>query len=104
MPRVSVVVPNWNRSALLNKLLQDLASQDLAPEEVIVVDNGSTDDSVSMAKAVGATVIELRSNQGFTGAVNRGIEVSRGEWIAILNNDIQLERTWLSKLLDRARV
>ena len=102
MPRVSVVIPNWNRSALLKKLLEDLAAQDLRPDEVIVVDNGSTDDSVSMARAAGATVIELSANKGFSKAVNRGIERCQGDWIAILNNDIELEHDWLSKLLDRA--
>ena len=103
MPRVSVVVPNWNGSALLNKLLHDLAGQDLPPAEVIVIDNASTDDSASLARAAGAIVIALESNQGFSRAVNRGIEASQGDWIAILNNDVELEPTWLSKLLERAQ-
>src|SRR5690242_4453147 len=102
MLRVSVVVPNWNRSALLKKLLDDVAAQNVTPDEVIVVDNGSTDDSVAIARAAGASVIELGANQGFSKAVNRGIERARGEWIAILNNDIELESDWLSQLLDRA--
>ena len=102
MLRVSVVVPNWNRSALLKKLLDDVAAQNVTPDEVIVVDNGSTDDSVAIARAAGASVIELGANQGFSKAVNHGIERSRGEWIAILNNDIELEYDWLSQLLDRA--
>ena len=103
MPRVSVVVPNWNGSSLLAKLLHDLAGQELRPEEVIVVDNASTDNSASIARAAGATVIELGSNQGFSRAVNRGIEASQGDWIAIVNNDVELEPAWLSKLLEKAR-
>ena len=102
MPRVSVVIPNWNGSALLSKLLHDLAGQALPPEEVIVVDNASTDNSASLARAAGAIVIELGSNRGFSHAVNRGIEASQGDWIAILNNDVELEPSWLSKLVERA--
>ena len=102
MPRVSVVVPNWNGSALLRRVLADLKDQELLPEEVIVVDNGSTDNSVEVAAAAGARVLELRANLGFARAVNRGLEACRTEWIAVLNNDVRLERRWLKRLLDQA--
>ena len=102
MPRVSVVVPSWNGSALLRQVLSDLEDQELRPEEVIVIDNGSTDNSVAVAKAGGAQVLELASNLGFSRAVNRGIQVCRSEWIAILNNDVRLERPWLACLVQKA--
>jgi GT2 family glycosyltransferase len=102
MPRVSVVVPNWNKSALLKKVLSDLVMQDLQPEEVIVVDNGSTDNSVEIALAAGARVLQLTSNQGFCHAVNRGLQACHSEWIAILNNDVQLASNWLSRLVEAA--
>jgi len=102
MPRVSVVVPNWNGSALLEKVLSDLNTQELQPVEVVVVDNGSTDNSVAIARAAGAKLLELPSNQGFSRAVNRGIEACQSEWIAILNNDVELEPTWLSRLIAKA--
>ena len=102
MPRVSVVIPNWNGTALLGQVLPDLRDQN-APEEVIVVDNGSTDNSVAIAKAAGAKVLELTSNLGFSRAVNRGIEACRSEWIAVLNNDVRLKRPWLARLIEVAR-
>jgi GT2 family glycosyltransferase len=102
MPRVSVVVPNWNGSALLGQVLPDLRDQELCPEEVIVVDNGSTDNSVAIAKAAGAKVLGLTSNLGFSRAVNRGIEACRSEWIAVLNNDVRLKRPWLARLVEKA--
>ena len=98
-----MVVPNWNGAALLLQLLRDLEDQELRPEEIIVVDNGSTDNSVAIAKAAGAKVLELTANLGFSRAVNRGIEASRSEWIVILNNDVRLERSWLSRLVETAQ-
>jgi len=102
MPTVSVVVPSWNGSALLERLLSDLAAQDLRPEEIIVVDNGSTDNSVTIANSAGAKVLQLTSNLGFSRAVNSGIEACGSEWIAVLNNDVRLERSWLSRLIEEA--
>ena len=102
MPRVSVVIPNWNGSALLAKVLEDLRAQTLSVSEMIVVDNGSTDDSAAVAASGGARVIEMGRNAGFGPAVNAGIRASRGEWILILNNDVELGAGWLATLLERA--
>lgn len=99
MNRVSVVIPNWNGSALLAKVLQDLTRQTRAIDEVIIVDNGSTDDSVRVAQSAGASVIELGANTGFAHAVNVGIQKSNAEWIAILNNDVSPQPDWLANLL-----
>ena len=101
MDRVSIVIPNWNRSALLAKLLEDLRRQTYGIDQVIVVDNGSTDDSVEVAKGSGASVIELTSNTGFAHAVNCGIKSSDAEWVAIVNNDVSPEADWLARLMDR---
>ena len=102
MQPVSVVIPNWNGSARLQKLLAELERQSSLIERVLVVDNGSTDDSVAGAKIAGAEVIELGTNTGFSHAVNRGIERASTKWIAILNNDVSLEPNWLVQLLQKA--
>lgn len=57
-------------------------------EQVVVVDNGSTDRSVSIARALGADVYVLRSNPGFGAAVNYGVRLTTGEFFAILNPDV----------------
>jgi len=98
MPRVEVVIPTWNRADLLARVLGDLGRQTYPIERVIVVDNGSTDDSAAVATRAGAEVIAMGANAGFAAAVNRGIQEVGCEWIAILNNDVVLEPDWLEKL------
>ncbi len=96
---VSAVIPNWNRAGLLAKVLTDLSHQTCPVRQVIVVDNGSTDASVSTAESFGVHVLQLPRNEGFAKAVNRGVEQSDSEWVLILNNDVQLERHWLETIL-----
>jgi len=98
--RTAAVIPHWNRAELLRDLLETLRGQDFG--EIIVVDNGSTDQSVEIARHAGARVIELGRNCGFAAAVNRGIEAARSDWIAILNNDVTLAAGWLETLVGAA--
>ncbi len=100
--RVAAVIPTWNRRDLLATLLRNLAEQTRPFAEIIVVDNGSADDSVELAAMAGATVLKMGRNLGFAAAVNRGKEAADAEWIAILNNDVTLEPDWLTKLVDAA--
>ena len=96
---VAVVIPNWNGAARLAKLLDALERQSHPIERVLVVDNGSSDDSVAVAKGARAEVIELGANTGFSHAVNRGIEALETRWIAVLNNDVLPEPGWLAGLV-----
>ena len=98
MSGVTVVVPNWNRCDLLARLLESLCRQTHPIEQVIVADNGSTDGSAQAAAAAGARVIELGRNLGFSGAVNAGIRAARTPWIAVVNNDVEVEADWLERL------
>jgi GT2 family glycosyltransferase len=99
---VTAVVPHWNRRDLLVTLLDNLSLQQRPFDEIIVVDNGSTDGSADLARMRGARVIQLDRNLGFAAAVNRGIEAAQSEWIAILNNDVTLAPDWLAVLLAAA--
>jgi len=102
MEHVAVIIPTWNRSALLALALENLARQTFPVQRIIVVDNGSTDESVSVAKRAGAEVISLGANAGFAAAVNRGIREAAGmEWICILNNDVTLEPDWLAQIMGK---
>jgi len=98
---ITAIIPNWNRAPLLAAALESLRRQTRTPEEIIVVDNGSSDDSASVARAAGARLIEMGENAGFARAVNAGIEGAAGEFIAILNNDVELDASWLQTLVDR---
>lgn len=98
VPGVTVVIPNWNRRGLLVKLLESIRAQTHSVEDVIVVDNGSSDGSAEVATAAGARVIRLKENCGFAKAVNLGIAESTTTLIAVLNNDVELAPDWLSRL------
>ncbi|HLJ44991.1 MAG TPA: glycosyltransferase family 2 protein [Bryobacteraceae bacterium] len=103
MVRVSAIVPNWNGAVLLRSVLVCLRNQTQPIDEVIVVDNGSTDESVSVAEGLGARVIRLNRNEGFAKAVNEGVRAAAGEWLVILNNDVEIGEDWLDKLLSESQ-
>jgi glycosyltransferase involved in cell wall biosynthesis len=97
---VSVVVPVYNGARYLYDALQSILAQTFAPQEVILVDDGSTDDSADLIQQVAAaSPIPLRYakqvNQGTAAARNRGIELSTSPLIAFLDQD----DLWLPKKL-----
>ncbi len=96
---ISFIIVNWNTSGLLKNAIQSIKSN--YSFEVIVVDNASTDNSVSMLKEEFSDVvlIENSTNMGFAGAVNRGIDVAKGEYIVLLNSDAILEAGAVDKLV-----
>lgn len=102
MTACAAVIPNWNGSGLLTNLLEQLQRQSYPIDRIIVVDNGSTDDSVQVARNAGASVIELGANTGFSHAVNCGIRAAGTEWIAVINNDAWPEPGWLANLIGKA--
>jgi glycosyltransferase involved in cell wall biosynthesis len=83
---ISVVIPAYNAAPFLPRCLASVFDQTLQPQEVIVVDDGSTDDTAVLAERLGAKVIR-RSNGGLSAARNTGIEGATGEWIALLDAD-----------------
>ncbi len=97
--RVTVIVPVWNGRELLTRLLASLRAQTHPPEEILAIDNGSSDGAAELAEGEGARVIRLGANLGFSKAANRGIRESRTEWLAIVNTDVELEPDWLETLL-----
>jgi GT2 family glycosyltransferase len=100
MAGVAILIPTWNRAALLAQALENLGHQTYPIDRVIVVDNGSADNSAAVAAGAGAEVISLPANVGFAAALNRGIREAAGsEWIAVLNNDVTLAPDWLGRLV-----
>ena len=102
MSRVAIVIPNWNGAARLAKVLESLGTQTYPIHQVIVVDNGSSDDSAAVAERAGASLIQLKGNSGFSHAVNHGIRSADADWIGIVNNDVWLENNWLDTLIRKA--
>jgi glycosyltransferase involved in cell wall biosynthesis len=99
--KISVVVPLFNKEKFVGEAIRSILSQELPCDEIIVVDDGSTDGSVEAVKRIGHPLIKLISqpNAGVSAARNTGIEHAQGEWIAFLDADDQ----WLPGFLVRIR-
>src|SRR5947209_14718905 len=102
-PAVSVVLVNLNGAEHLPDCLDSLRAQDYPAErlEVIVVDNGSTDGSLDMLaeRYPWARVLPMGHNTGFAPAVNEGVRAATGECIALLNNDMRADPSWVTALV-----
>ncbi len=99
-PFVSVVIVNYNGRRYLERCLSSLAAQTDRAFEVILVDNASSDDSVEWVAAhfPDVQIISADKNLGFAAGTNLGIRAARGEFIATLNNDTEVEREYLERL------
>jgi glycosyltransferase involved in cell wall biosynthesis len=102
MASISVIIPNYNRDALIGQTIENMLSQTLPPKEVIVVDDGSTDNSVDVISSFGywVTLIE-QDNQGPGAARNAGLKVATGKYVQFQDSDDLLS---LNKLEEQARV
>ena len=88
MPKVSVIIPTYNRASLLPRALESVLRQTFRDSEVIVVDDGSTDHTQTVMRRFDGKVKYVRqNNQGSAAARNRGIQESSGEYIAFLDSD-----------------
>lgn len=102
MASVAAIIPTWNRADLLESVLANLETQSRMPDRVIVVDNGSTDDTQLVARKRRADLIAFPENRGFAEAVNEGVRRAATDWVLILNNDVVLEPDWLARILAAA--
>ncbi|MBV9611241.1 MAG: glycosyltransferase family 2 protein [Acidobacteriaceae bacterium] len=102
MAVVSAIIPTWNRADLLRSILTNLRAQTRPPDEIIVVDNGSTDATPLVVREFPVELVVFPENRGFAVAVNEGIRHARGDWIFIVNNDVVLEPAWLDRMLTSA--
>lgn len=101
MPKVSIIVLTFNSSRFIMPCLDAVFSQDYRDFEVILVDNGSEDNSVSIVKGRYPMVrlIENKRNLGACAARNNGIEASSGKWILTLDCDVVLGKGFLSEII-----
>ncbi|MBQ8857149.1 MAG: glycosyltransferase family 2 protein [Lachnospiraceae bacterium] len=100
MREVSIVIPNYNGKHFLEDCLKSVFAQNIENQEVIVVDNGSTDGSLEYLETFpGVRVIGLDKNYGFCRAVNEGIKAAKSEYVILLNNDTEVDKNFSSELL-----
>jgi len=91
-PRISFIIPNWNQKTFLETCISSIYSTTAFPLEIVVVDNGSTDGSVTVVGTSFPDVKWIRNaaNLGYARATNQGAEASTGDVLILLNNDVVL--------------
>ena len=99
-PRFSVVIPVRDRADVVGRAVASVLAQTFADVEVVVVDDGSTDDSVAAARAVsdGRVRIVAQNAVGPAAARRSGIERAHGRWVALLDPDDEVAPGWLARL------
>ncbi len=97
---ISIVIVNWNGKKWLKKCLISLSNQTYKNTEIIIVDNGSEDDSVNYIKNYfpKIKVIKNKKNLGLPKANNKGVKMSKGKYLLLINTDVWVEKNFLSKL------
>lgn len=103
-PLVSIVILNWNGKEMTEACIKSLAKLRLRDFEVVVVDNGSEDDSIEhlTKKFPKIVLVKNKKNLGFAGGNNSALHFAKGKYIALLNNDMVVDPLWLSKLVSVA--
>lgn len=103
-PAVSVVIPAFNRAWALEASLRSVLDQTFRNFELIVVDDGSTDDTPALLRQFPRVRSHRwQDNRGVSAARNRGIEMARGEWICFLDSDDRWAETKLQRQVDWMR-
>lgn len=100
---VSIVTLSWNAPSFTKKALESIAECTSEPYEVIVVDNGSGDETKAMLAAIDdphVRIVYNPINRGYAGGNNDGIAQARGDFVVLLNNDVVVTSGWLDGLLD----
>lgn len=103
-PGVSIVVLTYNGSQYIGPMLDSLLGQSYPKErtEIILVDNGSTDNTLELAKSRSERIrcVGLGRNVGFAAGNNEGVKYARHDYLAFLNQDTVCHREWLAKLVE----
>lgn len=103
-PLISIIIPVWNSPGLLRRCLDAIEGQTLPRDrfEIIVVDNGSTDNTADVARSVPGVILLNESRPGSYAARNRGLQHARGVYVAFTDADCLPAPDWLEKALAAA--
>ena len=106
MPKVSIIIPNWNSNNVLEQCLRELSNQTNQSFEIIIVDNGSeyrqSASFILIPIELKIQTKKLPTNLGYAVANNMGARMAQGQWLALLNADAFPEPDWLENLLQAA--
>jgi GT2 family glycosyltransferase len=98
-PLVSAIIVNWNGAHHLRICLPSLRAQSCQSLEIVVVDNGSTDDSAEVAGEFRVRWLPLGENVGLAPALNRGVAIAGGDFLLFINNDMRFDPGFVAALL-----
>lgn len=100
-PKVSVIILNWNGLGLLQRFLPSVVASSYSNLEIVLADNASTDDSIAWVEREYPSVRVIRhpANWGFCRGNNEAIRQTDGEFVVLLNNDVEVEPDWLEPLV-----
>jgi N-acetylglucosaminyl-diphospho-decaprenol L-rhamnosyltransferase len=99
-PAVSAIIVNWNGAHHLRICLPSLWSQSFKSLEIIVVDNGSKDDSAEVARDFEVRWLSLERNVGLAPALNRGAAMASGNFLLFINNDMRFDPGFVATLVE----
>ena len=99
--RIAVVILNWNGKHMLEQFLPSVTAYTTGDAEVIIADNGSTDDSLDFVRAQypGLRIIELDKNYGFAGGYNRALQQVKADYYVLLNDDVEVTPGWIEPVV-----
>ncbi|MCA9325615.1 glycosyltransferase family 2 protein [Candidatus Saccharibacteria bacterium] len=97
-PTISIIIPVYNEERHLAACLDAIAAQTIAPAEVLLVDNNSTDRTVEIAGRYSFVKVLTEPRQGTVFARNAGFNTANGEWLARIDADTVIDRDWTEKL------
>lgn len=102
-PKISVVILNWNGKKFLEQFLPNVLTTSYKNFELIIIDNGSSDESVPFLKDFYPSIrlIELPKNLGFAGGYNEGLKQIDTDYYVLLNSDVEITSDWLQPMLKR---
>ncbi|MDQ7087208.1 MAG: glycosyltransferase family 2 protein [Acidobacteriota bacterium] len=101
-PTVSVLLLTWNSRRLVGEALASVWAQTREPDEVIVVDNASSDGTPEQVEAIAggrARLVVMTRNHGYSGGFNRGLRLAGGDFLLLLNPDVRLDPDFIEQAL-----
>ncbi len=103
VPTVSVVIPAYNETRIIESCLRALTAQSHPADEIIVVDNNSSDDTVALVRAFPGVIVISEPRQGITYARTTGFDAATSEIIARIDADTIVSPNWVSKIRSEFR-
>jgi len=99
MAKVSLYVPCFNAGSYIKECLESIFKQSYSPDEVLIIDDGSTDNTVSICSRFPVKIISHAGNRGLSAARNTAFRAARNEFVASLDADCKAKPDWLEKLM-----